>query len=215
MIEKGKVGPGATIAIKSDVTSSGYHAKTLIGVNYDENGKLKSYVLQGNNRNSLEVISYPQPKKYNNVYAGDMNRWMNNQLEKEAVNAQVMTTEQLEARVAQEKDTVNKRIDELAKTEESLFKSHPNNVMVNDYADWYIKNANVPDATRCVMQADRGNADKKSEALVQLENANVKSGTANTQTQMQTPQTQKTAEKQQTGRKLPFTLQKVDNIYGM
>jgi hypothetical protein len=101
MIQQGKVGPGATIAIRSgNRTESGYHAKTVIAVNYDDKGKLKSYVLQANNANRLEVITGPH--MYNNVLVGDMNRWMTEQLNREAQQKRELSTDELAQAIEQE-----------------------------------------------------------------------------------------------------------------
>lgn len=161
MIESGKVGPGATVAIPSRNTGSGYHAKTVIAVNYDNNGKVKSYVLQGNNSNSLEVVT--QKTKYSNVRAADMNRWMANKLQNEAQNINSMSTEALEAAVSRERSTVSRRINEQQAAEEHLFATHGNVSQVNDYADWYLRNSNLPVATRPIMKADKSNAVSMSE----------------------------------------------------
>lgn len=165
MIESGKAGQGATIAMPSK-TTSGYHAKTIVAVNYDDNGKLKSYVLQGNNSNSFEVITSDSPK-YSNIYVGDMNRWMTNKFQQEAQNMQTMTTEQLQEAVLNEKQKVAESISQLEIREKSLFENHPNDRQVTKYADYYIKNANIPDATKCVMKIDQTNAQVQSEQLEQ------------------------------------------------
>ncbi len=155
MVSEGKVGPGATIAIPSR-TASGYHAKTVIAVNYDENGNLKNYVLQANNRTSLEVVS--SRVIYSNVYAGDMNRWMGGQLNREMEQNKELSTAELEQMVSQERSKLGERVDDLEKTENHLFATKGNQKQVLKYADSYIKNANVPSATPAIMLADAENA---------------------------------------------------------
>ena len=159
LISSGKVGPGATVAIPSN-TTSGYHAKTVIAVNYDENGNLKNYVLQANNNTSIEVVSSRIP--YSNVRAGDMNRWMSKQMNNELEQYRELSTTDLARMVSQEREKLGERVDNLEKTENHLFTVQGREKKVAQYADSYVKNAGVPSATPAVMRADAENAEEEA-----------------------------------------------------
>ena len=167
LISDGKVGPGATIAIPSGRTESNYHAKTVVAVNYDENGKLKSYVLQGNNQTSFEVVS--SSEKYKHVGVADMNRWMNDKLNNEMQQQRSLSTDEMARMVERERQQLNNRIDDLEQSENHLFQNQGRQRQVGKYAEHYIKNANVPDATPEVMKIDAKNAaDKQRQEEEQL-----------------------------------------------
>ncbi len=159
LISEGKVGPGATIGIPSH-TDSGYHAKTVIAVNYDENGNLKNYVLQANNSNNLEVVT--SRVLYSNVIAGDMNRWMTKQMNDELDQYRELSTTDLARMVSREREKLGTRVDDLEKTENHLFTAQGRNNKVIQYADSYVKNANVPSATPAVMRIDGENAGEEA-----------------------------------------------------
>lgn len=162
LAETGKIGPGASIAIPSKAAKSGYHSKTVIAVDYDKDGHLKSITLQGNNNNSLETIGPNQKYKYSNIKACDMNRWMNQKLDQQMQNMQRnMSTKDLEAAVAAQRSTVETRISDLQATESHLFANHRNSD-VQDYAGHYINNANIPSATPTIMRTDHNQAMEKA-----------------------------------------------------
>ncbi len=159
LVSEGKVGPGSTIATPSR-TASGYHAKTVIAVNYDENGNLKNYVLQGNNRNNLEVVT--SRLIYSNVYAGDMNRWMTNKLKDETNQKAQLSIDDLAKEVEQQRQQLSDRIDALEKTENHLFTSKGSQQKVIDYADTYVKSSHVPGA---IMRIDAQNAEQEQDRI--------------------------------------------------
>ncbi len=165
LIEEGKVGPGATVAIRNGITDSGYHAKTVIAVNYDDKGRIKNYVLQANNASKLEVVTHQG--KYTNVIVGDMNRWMNEKLEYETQQKRELSTEELSKMLEEERAKLNERIDDLERTESHLFNTKGTYPDVARYADAYIMNAGVPEATPAIIRVDTQNAQKKAEAQAQ------------------------------------------------
>ena len=187
LIESGKAGAGATVAIHSSGTDSGYHAKTIVAVNYDEQGHLKSYVLQGNNRNSFEVISDPNQSRYNDVYVGDMNRWMSDKFNQETRDMQSLTTEQLQAAVSREKQKVSTRISELETCEKHLFDAQKDSPQVAEYANWYVRNANVSGATRYVMQDDHRRAMTQTASLTNRQQTVQNASTNATQNPQRAP----------------------------
>ena len=186
-IDEGQVGPGDQISRQSSGnTVSGRHAELIVAVNRDETGKLKSFVVQGNNSANLQVVTsasqYPPMQtvtsKDKNGKAvkskvpctytvGCMNKWMEEQFQKEASNMQSLTTEQMQEKIVEQKTANSKSMEELKKNEKCLFEHHPLDYKVQKYADWYVKNADIPDATTAVMKADQSNAtelsDKKAE----------------------------------------------------
>ena len=173
LIEEGKVGPGDQISRDSSRSNSGRHSEVIVAVNYDENGKLKNYVIQANNRTKLQVIDantqYPpsitkkvkgkQVTREGSFTVGRMNKWMSDQLQQETENMRSLSTAELEARIAGQKDKVDTEITNLEKVERQLFSlrtvSPSLNRMIDHYADAYIKSSHVPSA---IMRNDAQNA---------------------------------------------------------
>jgi len=216
LIEEGKVGPGDQISRDSSRSNSGRHSEVIVAVNYDENGKLKNYVIQANNRTKLQVIDANTPyppaitkkvkgrsvTREGSFTVGRMNTWMTGQLKQEAENMRSLSTAELEARIAEQKVKVNTEITNLEKVEHQLFNLHTAgaslNRMITNYADIYIKNSHVPSA---IMRNDGQNAAEEAarqEARVTRRGAMFHSTTA-TQSRETTevqPQAQMPAEKQ-------------------
>ena len=206
-IEEGKVGPGDQISRESTGNSvSGRHAEVIVAVNRDENGKLLSYVVQGNNSANLHVIntpsSYPvktvkdksgkkrvEPAMYT---IGCMNKWVNEQLTQEAQNLQSKTTEELQSTVAEQKEKTHQSITELEKNEQHMFATQGTNKKVQQYANWYVRNADIPDATGAVMKADQINAATMSEQKVE----ETRQAVQQNETQITEPQVQTTSNTQ-------------------
>lgn len=134
-IDEGQVGPGDQISRQSSGnTVSGRHAELIVAVNRDETGKLKSFVVQGNNSANLQVVTsasqYPPMQtvtsKDKNGKAvkskvpctytvGCMNKWMEEQFQKEASNMQALTTEQMQEKIVEQKTANSKSMEELKK----------------------------------------------------------------------------------------------------
>ncbi len=174
-ISDGKVGPGDFISQASSGNSvSGRHAMMVVAVNSDKDGKLLSYVVQGNNNANLLVVSSPndypplqtiKDKKTGKAIKvpgtyeiGCMNKWIDEQLSKEAQNMKSLSTKELEEMVDTQKSVVIGTITQLELQEHHLFSTQGLDSKVQKYADWYIKNADVPEATKAVMKADKANA---------------------------------------------------------
>ncbi len=187
LIEQGKVGPGDQISRDSNSSNSGKHAEVIVAVNYDENGKLKNYVIQANNRTKLQVIDantqYPpmvtrtvknkKVKTEGRFTVGRMYTWMGDQLNHEIDELSAATKDltpqqisELENKVAQQRAKATTEIDNLQKAENHLFGLRTGSTslrkMIDNYADSYIKNANVPSATPAVMRTDAENAGEES-----------------------------------------------------
>ena len=193
LIEEGKIGPGDQIShYSTGNTSSGKHAELIVAVNYDENGKLKSYVVHGNNASKLQVIDantqFPPivTKKVNgktvklqSFTVGRMNTWMGEQLDREAEGLYYDTKglspeeikkleKELEDKVAAQRAKVGAEIDGLEQAERHLFGlravivGNSAKKKIDNYADNYIKNADVPSATPAVMHTDAQNATDES-----------------------------------------------------
>ena len=187
LLQQGKVGPGATIAVRNgNITESGYHAKTIIAVNYDDKGKLKSYVLQANNANRLEVITGPH--MYNNVLVGDMNRWMTEQLNREAQQKRELSTDELAQAIEQERAKLSQRVSDLEKTESRLFNTKGSVPQVTRYASAYVMNAGIPEATPAIIKIDSQNAQTEAERQTQNIRQKQKRKAAPVQENTQTPE---------------------------
>lgn len=182
LVEEGQIGPGDQISRDSTGNSnSGKHAEVIVAVNYDDNNKLKYYVVQGNNRAKLQVIdsgtAYPpsvtrkirgkKVTKPGNFTVGCMNKWMGEQLDLEAENMRLLPTAELENQVALQKDSVVTEIEDLQQAEQHLFGlrtgSDSLRKMIDNYAASYIRNSGVPKATSLAMEIDAQNAREKEQ----------------------------------------------------
>ncbi len=75
LIIDGKIGPGSVISYCTDSSPraglSGYHAMTIAGVNYDEEGKVVSYIVMDNNggsdRTRIQVIGVNEDHPFNHI----------------------------------------------------------------------------------------------------------------------------------------------------
>lgn len=111
-----------TNANNSNPNQTGCHAMVVVDVIKDSQGKVTSYTLQCNNPPCLKHIKandsseYYSNKKLN--CAVKVNDWMNDKIKTEVTSS--MTTEQLEAKVAEERSRLSSTIDDLQKTERYL-----------------------------------------------------------------------------------------------
>ena len=185
LIEEGKVGPGDQISRDSTGNSnSGRHSEVIVAVNYDEDGNLKNYVIQGNNKSKLQVIDANTPyppdvalrgkigrqvirngkkvMKLGSFTVGCMNTWMGEQLDREAENIRTLPIAELESKVALQKDSTVTEIEDLEKTEQHLFGlrtgSDSLRKIIDNYAATYIRNSGIPEATSLAMEIDAQNA---------------------------------------------------------
>lgn len=185
LIEEGQIGPGDQISRDSTGNSNtGKHAEVIVAVNYDEDGKLKNYVIQGNNKSKLQVIdaSTPYPpdvalkgrngkpiirngKKVmtqGSFTVGRMNTLVSERLDREAENMRALPTAELESSVALQRESTNTEIEDLKRVEHDLFglrtSSESLRKIIDNYAASYIRNSGVPEATSLAMEVDAQNA---------------------------------------------------------
>lgn len=172
LIEEGQVGIGDQISVESKGnSSSGFHSEVIVAINYDENGKLKNYVINASNRVKMETITSPDFPK-GKFMAGCMNKWVNEKIADEINELQNLSVKDVEKRLAEQIQRTSAGIDELAQAEKDLFSlgTLPPSLRnrIDAYADSYIKNSGVPDATAAILGLDAENAQLYAEYLAEL-----------------------------------------------
>lgn len=67
-----------------------------------------------------------------------------------------------------------------------MFEHHPLDRKVLKYADWYVKNADIPDTTTAVMKVDQSNASELSDKKAEETRQSTQQVATQEQTQQQT-----------------------------
>lgn len=144
LIDKGKIGPGDMYCIRTSQnatnTTTGYHAKTVVAVERDANGKLISYTTHGNNNTDFSVVT---ARTNTVVNAVSTNKWMAGKIKEEQQKMQQMDVAEIKAMVADEKQKTNGVIDNLRSTESNLFNGKNNIKAITKIEQRYVAAAST------------------------------------------------------------------------
>ncbi len=150
LISSGKVGPGDRVSTKSEGTESGYHLRTVIAVNRNEQGEVTGYILQGNNNLELSYHKIPDPKdSLNNriVKYSSTSQWAYDQIEKEYGYMKDCSIEEIQFAIKREKEAITSTIIDTVQEKETrlaeLDSTKANQYYANEYPFLYRDNAPI------------------------------------------------------------------------
>lgn len=122
LLSSGKIGPGDRISTDSPDTQSGYHLRTIIAVNRNEQGEVTGYVIQGNNNLELsyhDINDKNDPFNQRKVKYSSTSQWTQDQIDQECANMKDLSIEEIQAKIEQEKDAITATIMDTALNHET------------------------------------------------------------------------------------------------
>ena len=122
LLAEGKIGPGDRIATVSPASQSGFHARTIIAVDRDADGKVIGYTVQGNNSLELSHHSIPDPKDTLNrqeIFYASTSKWADEQIAKECEAMQNMSIEEIQQKIAHEQEKIAENVVDIVQVQEA------------------------------------------------------------------------------------------------
>lgn len=114
LLREGKIGVGDRFSVESSGNNqqtnpggSGYHERTIIGVDRDDVGNVVGYTVQGNNSAELSYHRVPDSRDTLNssqvIYAST-NAWMKDQIRQECLELETLAPEQIQGKIGEVKE---------------------------------------------------------------------------------------------------------------